>query len=194
MLRGLALSWLVRLWVATLRVRCHGQAPSGPVVLAFWHGDQLALLGALPRDRAWVTMTSLSHDGALQTEVMRRLGIGAVRGSSSRGAAAGARGLIRVLRLGCGGLVACDGPRGPRGVAKPGAAFVAKAASAPLVGVGVAVGAAVRLTRAWDRFCLPLPWSRVQVVIGPPVAQGASLEAAIAACETQAEALLEAWP
>jgi len=194
MLRASMLAWLVRLWVGTLRVRCHGDPPAGAVVLAFWHGDQLALLGGLPRDRLWVTLTSLSEDGTLQTEVMRRLGLGAVRGSSSRGGAAGARGLIRALRGGSGVLVACDGPRGPRCVAKPGAAFVANAATAPLIAVGVAVERAFRLRRAWDAFCIPLPWSRVQVVIGRNVEQGESLEAAIAGCEALAATLLARWP
>jgi len=192
MLRAAVLAWIVRLWVATLRLRCHGQPPAGPVVLAFWHGDQLALLGGLPRDRPWVTLTSLSADGTLQAEVMRRLGIAAVRGSSSRGGATGALGLVRALRRGSGTLVACDGPRGPRNVAKPGAAFVAHAAGVPLVAVGVAVERALRARRAWDAFCVPLPWTRVQVVIGPTVESRDGLGGAIAACEAEAAAMLAA--
>ncbi len=188
-MRAWALAWVVRLWVATLRLRRIGDPPEGAVVVAFWHGDQLALLGALPR-RPWRTATSLSRDGALQTGVMRCLGIEAARGSSSRSGARAALGLLRALSRGEGVLVACDGPRGPRRVAKAGAAYLARRAAAPLVPVGFAARRTVVLRRSWDHFRLPWPFTRVVVVVGPAVGPDAPLEAALSACETTAREAL----
>lgn len=182
--RRRALAWgislVVRGWIATLRVQRSGPLIEGPAVLAFWHGDQLALLPARPRARL-IAPISLSADGRLQARVMARLGVEDAPGSSSRGGLGAARRLIRTVRAGAVALMAVDGPRGPRGSVKRGAAAVARASRAPVHPVGVAVRRGRRLARAWDRFLLPCPFTRVVVVFGPPVDLTANPEAAIAA-------------
>jgi hypothetical protein len=161
------LAWLVRAWLALLRVRVHGAIPDGPVIWVFWHGTQMALL-ARPR-RPTAVLVSLSKDGQLQAGVMRRHGMIVVRGSSSRRAAGGLRGLLRELARGRDIAFAVDGPRGPRHSVKPGALVCAQRSGAKLVPLGVHASSAITL-RAWDRFLIPLPFSRVDIVIGKPVA------------------------
>lgn len=177
------LAWVIALavrgWIATLRVRRAGPPIRGPAVLAFWHGEQLPLLPARPSG-ILVAPISLSADGRLQARVMARLGIGEAPGSSSRGGLGAARRLIRAVRGGAVALMAVDGPRGPCQVVKPGAAFVARATGAPLHPVGVAVRRGHRLRRSWDRFLLPLPFTRVVIVFGPPVELATDAEVAIA--------------
>jgi len=174
-LLGALLGLLVRVWVATLRVQLVGWGSgSGPAVLAFLHGNQMALLPV--RSRAALTvLVSLSRDGELQTGVLRSLGVGVLRGSSSRRASAGLRGLVRSARDGrCLGF-AVDGPRGPAGIAKRGAAFAAGAAGVPLRPVAAASTRTLRLERTWDRFEVPLPFTRVVVVVGPEISASAVL-------------------
>lgn len=193
-----AASWLIRLWIATLRYRRRGPVPVGPGLLAFWHGDQLPLIGQRPAGRL-VAPVSLSADGRLQAQILGRLGIEHVSGSSSRGGARALRGLWRALGAGALGLVAVDGPRGPRGVVKPGVVFLARRLGVPVWPVGVAVRRGRRLRRAWDRYLLPLPGTRVVVVFGEPwrpddaddAAACAALGARIAAVSAAARAALD---
>jgi lysophospholipid acyltransferase (LPLAT)-like uncharacterized protein len=134
-------------------------------VFAFWHGQQMGLL-AMPRQRRLATLVSWSRDGALQAGVMRGLGLTVIRGSSSRGGATGLRRLARELKSGSDAAFAVDGPRGPRARAKPGALAAARNAGAELVVVAQAARRCWVLERAWDHFEIPLPFTKVVVVVG----------------------------
>ena len=161
----------LRLLIRTWRVRLHGADPNtlpGPFVFCFWHGGQAGLL-AHPRVRPAVVMTSLSRDGALQSAILKRLGFVTVRGSSSRGGAAGLKALIERLRSGHDVLFAVDGPRGPLHVIKPGAVAAARAADVALVPLRAEASRAWVFSRAWDRYTLPKPFAHVDIYRGAPV-------------------------
>jgi len=191
---------LVRIWAITWRVRIvlgPGAVvldAARPVVFAFFHGQQMALLRA--RRRAVAALVSWSQDGELQTGAMTALGLRVVRGSSSRGGAAGLRALVRLLRRGSDDVAfAVDGPRGPCGRSKRGAAVAASRSGAPLVPLASAAPHRVVLGTSWDRFEIPLPFARVVVVAGTPVDARAAdscalLDAAIDQCRRRAEAEL----
>jgi hypothetical protein len=68
-------------------------------------------------------------------------------------------------------VFAVDGPRGPYGVVKPGALALARSANARVIPAGAAARRKVVLDRAWDRFVLPLPFTRVDIVLGAPLSQ-----------------------
>jgi hypothetical protein len=72
---------------------------------------------------------------------------------------------------------AVDGPRGPRGVVKGGAVLAARSTGAVLVPVTGGVRRGLVLGRAWDRFALAWPFSRVDVVLGAPVDPLVSVDA-----------------
>ena len=171
------LGWVVgvvaRLWLATLRV--HVVAHPGlegvrdrPWVLAFWHGTQWPLL-AWRRRGPTVVLVSLSRDGSMQARALAVQGLQVVRGSSSRGGARGLASLVRAMRGGADAAFAVDGPRGPRGVVKGGAIVAARAAGAVLVPVAGIVHRGIVLRRAWDRFAIAWPFTRVDVALGDPV-------------------------
>ena len=171
---GLVVGVVARLWLATLRVDVDinpalDAVRERPWVLAFFHGTQWPLL-AWRRRRSTLVMVSLSLDGALQARALSVLGFAVVRGSSSRG---GMRALARIVRRLRAEVVdaafAVDGPRGPRGVAKGGAALAARAAGGVLVPMGAAFARGFVLRRAWDRFAMAWPWSRVVVRLGAPL-------------------------
>lgn len=173
---GFLLGWLARAWLVTLRVRVEAHpaldaVAHEPWVLAFFHGTQWPLL-AWRRRRRTVVLVSLSADGALQARALSVLGFSVVRGSSSRG---GVQGLSELVRLARGrsldAAFAVDGPKGPYGTVRPGAAFAAKHMSGVLVPMGSAATPSRRtvFSRAWDRFVLAWPFSTVSVVLGPPI-------------------------
>jgi lysophospholipid acyltransferase (LPLAT)-like uncharacterized protein len=171
------LGWVVgviaRVWLATLRVRVVAHpglddVRDRPWVLAFWHGTQWPLL-AWRRRRPTVVLVSLSRDGSMQARALAVQGLHVVRGSSSRGGARGLAALVRAMRRGADAAFAVDGPRGPRGVVKGGAVVAARAAGAVLVPMAGIVHSGIVLGRAWDRFAIAWPFTRVDVALGDPI-------------------------
>jgi lysophospholipid acyltransferase (LPLAT)-like uncharacterized protein len=193
-LAGLLLALVARLWLATVRVRVHGAEVlenEGGAVLAFFHGTQLLLHKLRRRGRTCV-MVSHSRDGELQAAALAALGFDVVRGSSSRGGARALAAMVHKLREpGTDAVFAVDGPRGPYGVVKPGALALAEQSRARIVPAGAAARRRVVLERAWDRFVLPWPFTRVDIVLGGPVEPGPDaaerLARAIAECNESAQ-------
>ncbi len=147
----------------------------GAAIFACWH-ERLALMPQLGRRLARRpggidVLISRSNDGQLIADVVQRLGIGVLFGSSSRGGAVGARSLL--VRLSAGGLVGLtpDGPRGPRRVAQAGVAQIAALSGAPIF--PCAAQTTRRLTlKSWDRMVLPLPFGRGVIVCAAPIRVG----------------------
>lgn len=201
---GLLLGLVVRLWTWSLFVRAVWSPSlqkneSRPWVLCFWHGTQLPMLAARRR-RGGVAMVSHSNDGSMQRVSLAVQGLRTVRGSSSKGGAAGVRSLARTMRNeAVDGMFAVDGPRGPYGKAKAGAISAAKLTGARLVPVGAAMAHGHLFARAWDKFLLPWPFTRVAVVLGEPIEPDApdallQLARAIDDCNLRARAELQPTP
>jgi lysophospholipid acyltransferase (LPLAT)-like uncharacterized protein len=160
---------------ATVRVRYHGaervrgwEATGERFILAFWH-RHLLLMPYAYRGRRISVMISQSRDGELIARTVARFGIGAARGSSSRGGLAGMRSLLRQAEEGWDLAFTPDGPRGPAGEVQPGVVLAAAATGLPIQPVAIAASRARRL-RSWDRFLVPLPFSAVHFVYGEPLA------------------------
>jgi lysophospholipid acyltransferase (LPLAT)-like uncharacterized protein len=194
---GVFAGLLVRVWLATLRVRVTMDArllalgDDRAWVMGFLHGLQWPLF-AWKRRRETVVLVSLSRDGALQTRALALLGLSVVRGSSSRGGARGLVRIVRALREGKDAAFAVDGPKGPFGVVKGGVVTAAKAGRAHLVPVGAAMAHGLVLKRAWDLFAIAFPFSRVEIVFGAPIdptspSAREELESAIACANEEAE-------
>lgn len=176
----------------------------GPMILAFWHERlPLAALGwrllaqRVPQTggRRAQVLISRHRDGRLIATAVRPFGIDVVHASSSRGGAAGLRGLARILAAGGVAVITPDGPRGPARVAAPGIAQLAALAGVPVLPCAVA-SSRMRLARSWDRMRFPLPFARGFAVVGAavPVARDdiAAALPAIAAALTEACATADA--
>ena len=172
LIRVLALlgAWAIRLWMGTVRYRfaesdtgAHPTDPRvAPHIYAFWHESMLvpaALKGTVR------VLISRHADGELIAQVCRCLGFQPVRGSTTRG---GAAGLLALARGGRAAHVAVtpDGPRGPRRRVQVGVVALASLTGMPVVGCGVGYSRAWRV-RSWDRFAVPRPWSAVCCVLTP---------------------------
>lgn len=202
-LLGWGVGLLAYAWLRTLRVTLSvdpalDRGDRRPWVLAFFHGTQWPLL-AWRRRRPTAVLVSLSRDGDIQAGALSALGFSVVRGSSSRGGARGLASLVRALARGShDAAFAVDGPRGPYGAPKPGAALAARRVGALVVPMGSAIMSGKVFERAWDRFALAWPFSRVAIVLGRPVAltgeasDAGALAAAIASANDAAKALLSA--
>lgn len=175
-----AIYGLIRIVGATLRRRWEIspatlQLGAQPAIFAIWHNR---LFIALPmyegyrrrarRPHRLAALVSASRDGGLVTRILEHFGVKPVRGSSSR------RGTQAVLELttwaqrGYDLAITPDGPRGPRQVVQPGLISLAQLTGHPIVPTSCHFGWKITL-RSWDRFQIPLPFSRCVMKFGEPV-------------------------
>ena len=139
-----------------------------PVILAHWHGDELAVLH-LVKTFKLATMTSTSKDGQLIDFVINKFGGATSRGSSTRGAVGALKGLVRLVRSGRVASMAVDGPRGPIHQVKPGVFELSRLTKAIVVPVGVAADKPYVFEKSWNKAILPKPFSRVIMTFGQPL-------------------------
>lgn len=170
--------FLASLVAATVRYRIHD--PYGFMtrqdlkqsIFCIWH-NRLALCIKLyyafgqKRDDApgLAGLVSASRDGALLSAIFQRFGVQPVRGSSSR---RGAQALIELntwAERGYDLAITPDGPRGPRYVFADGAVTLAQVTGLPLVPASYYLNWKIEV-KSWDRFQIPLPFSRCDVHIG----------------------------
>jgi lysophospholipid acyltransferase (LPLAT)-like uncharacterized protein len=189
------------------RFRCYGYPESfdGPAIFACWHSEETALLPNCGFTKGHI-MISRSRDGDILATVVKRWGYLVSRGSSSKGAVAALRSLRQAIDQGDNLILAVDGPRGPRRVAKPGAFYLAAKTGRPIYPVGAAVSWAHVFKKSWSQSRLPWPFSKVVAVFGEPLrptladldrsaeAQGLILAEAINQATQKAEEFLKTWP
>jgi lysophospholipid acyltransferase (LPLAT)-like uncharacterized protein len=176
-----ALGWVVanglRLLAATLRYRVNGsrdpaKLPDEPVIFALWH-NRLALcmkvyesfVRPLYQYDHLAALISASKDGALLATILQNFGVQPVRGSSSRRGAQALLELATWAQRGYDLAVTPDGPRGPRYVVQDGVIALAQVTGLPIVPYSCQLGWKIRL-KSWDRFEIPLPFSRCEMTFG----------------------------
>jgi len=158
-------------------------------VLCLWHGRILPGTIFLKR-RGIVVLTSQNFDGEWIARIIQRFGFGTARGSSSRNASGALRQMVRQMRAGHPTAFTVDGPRGPEGVAKAGAVWLAMVSRCPIVPFHIEADRFWTL-RSWDHAQIPKPFSRVAFVAGEPLDVPRDLDAdGIEACRLQIEARL----
>lgn len=160
------LSFVIRMLARTWTLNVHGRLPTGPSIVAFWHGEMLPAWYAFRALRP-VALVSSSKDGSLLSRLLQDWGYGVVLGSSSKGGKEALEQLVaeastRIV------LLTPDGPRGPAHQAKPGAVVAAHRAHVPLVLVRMRSSRTSVFARSWDSFALPLPFATVDLFVDSP--------------------------
>lgn len=178
---AVVVAWtLVRFFWATCRVqrtlgleRARAAVrESHSVIPVYWHQHMLfgvrALLDLRDAGLKLGFLISPSVDGELPAMLVRRAGGHVIRGSSS---ATGARALRdyyeAIARSGISPAITPDGPHGPRREFKPGAVLLAQLSGKPIVPMAYAARYVWHFP-TWDRFVLPLPFTRTTLAIGEP--------------------------
>uniref|UniRef100_A0A7V5CT21 DUF374 domain-containing protein n=1 Tax=Acidobacterium capsulatum TaxID=33075 RepID=A0A7V5CT21_9BACT len=141
-----------------------GATPATPPangIFCFWHQCTLLCAWYFRKFRCSI-LISRSFDGELIARTLGHLGYQSVRGSSSRGGAAGLLALGAVLEKGQPVVFTADGPRGPIYQTKSGPVKLAQMTGAP-IGSFYLLPEKAWTMRSWDRFFVPRPFSRVVV-------------------------------
>jgi lysophospholipid acyltransferase (LPLAT)-like uncharacterized protein len=178
---GRTLRWRVEGWQHFEGIFASGRVP----VMGFWHGRILPATFYFRR-RGIVVITSENFDGEWIARIIERFGYGTARGSTTRGARKAMLQLVRDMRRGKPAGFTLDGPRGPAGVAQPGALWLARATGNPVLPFHLEASSYWAMN-SWDRTQIPKPFSTVALVIGEPFEVAG--EAADAELEAAREAL-----
>lgn len=170
-----AACFLLRLIFLTMKIKLvdpHGIAPQARrderFIYAFWHNQQL-LATYYFRNFDIRVLVSRSKDGDYISKALNHFGFGTVRSSTSQGKVNALRGLAKALKQGYHTAITPDGPRGPLYQAQPGAVFLASLSGHRIAPFGCAVNRVWRLSRSWDRFEIPKPFSKAVIVYSEPI-------------------------
>ncbi|MBR3628816.1 MAG: lysophospholipid acyltransferase family protein [Elusimicrobia bacterium] len=137
-------------------------------VYALWHGEQILPL-CLNSGRQIVAMCSMSKDGEIQAGVLRDFGFIAVRGSTSKRAERALIETIRYARKGHFVAFTVDGPKGPVYKVKSGLLLVSQKIGIRLIPISAIAKNSLTFVKSWDKFKVPLPFSRTVAVYGNPI-------------------------
>ena len=171
-LLGLTLRWRVEGLGHLDAIHAAGRQP----IMGFWHGRILPATYYFRR-RGIVVITSENFDGEWIARIIERFGYGTARGSTTRGARKATLQLMRALRQGRPVGITLDGPKGPAGVAQPGAVWLAGASGQPVLPFHLEADRHWTV-RSWDRTQIPKPFSTVALVVGEPMEMSEGLDEA----------------
>jgi lysophospholipid acyltransferase (LPLAT)-like uncharacterized protein len=163
---GMTIRFEVEGWENYESVIASGKLP----IWSFWH-DRIFLSTVYFRDSGIVVITSKSLDGEYIARLLQRFGIGAIRGSSSRG---GLRALVemrKAMNLGLETAFTADGPRGPRYEVKPGPVYLAKLTGNSVLPFTIEQKKYWTLN-TWDKLQIPKPFTKALLIIARPVSIG----------------------
>lgn len=157
---------------------------AGGVIAGAWHSRIMLLpSGWLREFRPWrarpgpvAMLISLSPDGEPVAKAIRWLGLVGIRGSKAnrrkrdkdKGGGRAIAEAVQHLREGGALCITPDGPRGPREEVGLGPILLAQRAGVPIVPYALASAPCWRLD-TWDRFVIPLPFTRGAIVFGEPL-------------------------
>jgi lysophospholipid acyltransferase (LPLAT)-like uncharacterized protein len=183
------LSRTIRLKFVNKEVPDRLRADGKNIIYAFWHGRQLLLFHS-HRNSGVVIPASESRDGDIQAGILKRFGFEVVRGSSKRKGERALLGLVDGLRRGKNIALAVDGPRGPIYEVKQGVTYLAGKLDKPIIPVATSAKRHWILNKIWDKYMIPVPFTRGVVLYGEPLVVRGTSEEELEAKRKELEARL----
>lgn len=166
---------LINTVIKTCRMRVIGEAhvqalraSNTPIIYTFWHRHIFVTIFRFKKSGAR-PLISHSQDGEIVAQVAMEFGMKPVRGSSSSG---GARAFLKLLESikteKAEILITADGPKGPLREIKDGTILLAQKTGSAIVPICWHASRIKIFKKSWDRFMIPLPFSRITFSYGDP--------------------------
>ncbi len=151
-----------------LRITYLGDQPSSlknrPGIFYFWHQNILSgMFFFFKLGHRGHCMVSPSSDGQFASTICERLGFTVLRGSTYKNPVTVTRQALQVLEEYRQLCVVGDGSRGPAFQLQPGIIALAAKTGVPLVYVECKPQSAFTITKSWDKFQIPYPFSIINV-------------------------------
>lgn len=142
----------------------------GQVVFALWH--QLTFVPFFVYRKKEIAMLVMdSFRGMILGFCARRLGFLTIALPENNLSQKNARNLVNFLKLlkrGKSGMIAVDGPSGPKYEIKQGIFSLAKSSNLPIVACNVELDKFYLIKKRWDHYLIPKPFSKVKIIFEKP--------------------------
>lgn len=138
-------------------------------IYAFWHQKIFFPTVSLYHVEKKTTLVSPSRDGEILESVLKKYGYEVIRGSSRDGNIKSLVSMMKALKKGYSLGFAVDGPQGPIFQIKPGIIYMSQKTGAKIIPVGGAFKWKYEFAKAWDKFHLPLPFTKAVLYLGKPI-------------------------
>lgn len=166
------LYYLVRFIYATNKKVYHHPKTDDkkPMIICIWHGDLISQpynYFAFRKNGVVKAMISNNKDGEIITKLVSHFKVGAIRGSSSKGAVKVMINALKELKEGNDIAIAPDGPRGPRHSIADGIVAIAQKSGLNIVCFNT-IPTKYWQFNSWDKFILPKPFGRIDFYISEP--------------------------
>ena len=140
-----------------------------PIMVCVWHGRLLFPSWYIRLKTTNIHAIASRHtDAEIMAQILNKWGYGLIRGSTRKGGKAVVQKMAEVFNN--AGIVAVtnDGPKGPPRIAKAGSTGLALKYNVQIITI---TGSATKYwqMKSWDRFMLPKPFGKVQLIISPPL-------------------------
>lgn len=164
------------------------------VMFAVWHNSTFSTFDVNPL-KNMAALTAAGIKGDIFTRAIKRYNYKIIRvpyEENSRQSANAALQIIKTLKEGFNLVVALDGPKGPLFSIKPGIFYLSQKSKKKIVPVGAFFSRKISLSYRWDKYIIPMPFSKVSVYLDTNYEGKTeeSLRAAMADAEKKAENLL----
>ena len=140
-----------------------------PIMVCVWHGRLLFPSWYIRLKTTNLHAIASRHtDAEIMARILNKWGYGLIRGSTRKGGKAVVQKMAEVFKN--AGIVAVtnDGPKGPPRIAKAGSTGLALKYNVQVITI---TGSATKYwqMKSWDRFMLPKPFGKIQLVVSPPL-------------------------
>lgn len=157
---------IINIYLRTIRFNVHKDPGINKnAVFIFWHSKMLAGWW-LFRNNNSSALVSQSKDGEVLSNILTKWGYEVIRGSSSKGSKDALNKIILSAKNNKSVVITPDGPRGPVFAIKNGALIVSKECSIPVIPVRINYAGKIVLSKSWDRFEIPYPFTKCDVQFG----------------------------
>lgn len=178
---GWLLASILKLFFMTWRKSCTGfdaidrqRQNNAKMILCFWHGKYVPIFAMCgwqwvqKRGETAVAFTSLSPRGIVIGEICRQFGLDCVQ-IPDNGRKASFKLMQEAMQKHTTGVIAVDGPLGPKGIVKQGAIRIASELGYLLVPASVSASHKWVMTKRWDTMEFPMPFCRAALAMGEPI-------------------------
>ena len=140
-----------------------------PIMVCVWHGRLLFPSWYIRLKTTNIHAIASRHtDAEIMAQILNKWGYGLIRGSTQKGGKAVVQKMVEVFKN--AGIVAVtnDGPKGPSRIAKAGSTGLALKYNVQIITI---TGSATKYwqMKSWDRFMLPKPFGKIQLIVSPPL-------------------------
>ena len=134
-------------------------------IYVFWHAN-LFMIMPICRNSRVAVLTLLDWKNFFYDKLCKVFGYHTIPLTNYVSAG---RKLKEMVSDGFSAGLAVDGPRGPAGFVRNGAAYFSEKTKRPIITIDVKLNRSFRLCKRWDKLKIPLPFSRAILTFGEPI-------------------------